>query len=68
VTDPRVVLQAHALRTQACTTALLHGTRRARVTRTVLGPLWGSAVLGALILVIIIVVARIVSVLHHTGR
>jgi hypothetical protein len=68
VTDPQVVLQAHALRTAASTAALLHGTRRARVTRAVLGPLWGSAVLGVLVLVIIVVVARIVSVLHHTGH
>jgi hypothetical protein len=68
VTDPQVVLQAHALRTKASVAALMHGTRRARVQRALLGPLWGSATLGAVTAVVIIVVDRVVSVLHHTGH
>jgi ABC-type polysaccharide/polyol phosphate export permease len=68
VTDPQVVLQAHALRAKASIEALLHGTRRVRVQRTLLGPLWGSIVLAAIVAVVIVVAGRIVAVLHHTGH
>ena len=66
MTDPKVVLQAHALRTQASQEALLHGTGRLRTTRTLLGPLWGSIMLAVVIVVIVVVTSRIVSVLGHS--
>lgn len=64
--DPKVVLQAHALRTQATQDALLHGTGRARTPRALLGAVWGSLMLAVVIVVIVVVTSRIVSVLSHT--
>jgi DUF1365 family protein len=68
VSDPQVVLQAHALRSKATSDALLHGARRPRTRRALLGALIGSTTLAAVIAVTIIVVGRIVTVLHHTGH
>ena len=65
MTDPKVVLQAHSLRTQASQEALLHGTGRAGTARTLLGTLWGSVMLAIVIVVVVVVTSRIVSVLGH---
>lgn len=68
MTDPKVVLQAHALRTQASREALLHGEHRMRTRRSVTGALFASAVLTAVVVVVVVVTSRIISVLQHTGR
>jgi hypothetical protein len=68
VTEPRVVLQAHQLRTRACTAALLHGTTKARVRRSPVSALLASTVFAAVIVVAIVVTIRITSVLHSTGH
>ncbi len=68
MTDPQVVLQAHALRTRASTDALLHGSRRARVRRATLATLAGSGLLAGLILGAVVVTTRVVSVLHQSGH
>lgn len=72
--NPKIVLQAHALRVDATRQALLHGTGRARAARTGgLSGLWVSFTLGALILIVIIVISRVVTLLapipatDHTG-
>jgi hypothetical protein len=67
--DPKVVLQAHALRVEATRHALLHGTGTVRAARTGgLGALWVSLALGAIILVVIIVTSRVATLLSHTGH
>lgn len=66
MTDPKIVLQAHALRTQASQEALLHGTGSARTPRALLSGIWGSVMLAVVIVVIVVVTSRIVSVLGHS--
>jgi hypothetical protein len=63
MTDPKVVLQAHALRTRRTSAALLHGTARPRRATHLSGAVIGSFALAALIVAVVTVVARIVSVL-----
>ncbi len=66
MTDPKVVLQAHALRTRRTSSALLHGTSRPRRGTHLSSTLIGSFALGATAVAVVTVVARIVSVLTHT--
>jgi len=66
--DPKVVLQAHALRVDVARHALLPGSRVARTARTGLGSLWASLALGGVIVIVIIVTTRIVALLHTTGH
>lgn len=66
--DPKVVLEAHALRSQASAKALLHGSRRPRTQRTVVSTLFGSTMLAAVIVTAVIVTNRIVTALHSTGH
>jgi len=63
--DPKVVLQAHALRSAATRDAVLHGTNRPRTHRAVLSALWGSVMLAVVIVIVVIVASRIVTVLHQ---
>lgn len=63
MTDPKVVLQAHALRTRRTASALLHGTSRPRRATHLSATVIGSFVLAATIVGVVTVVARIVSVL-----
>ena len=65
MTDPKVVLQAHALRTRRTSAALLHGTARPRRGNRLTATIIGSAALGVTIVAVVIVVARIVAVLQH---
>lgn len=66
MTDPKVVLQAHALRTRRASAALLHGTSRPRRATQLHTTVIGSFALGATVVAVVTVVARIVSVLQHT--
>ena len=68
MTDPQIVLQAHALRARVSRAALLHGGRPPRTRRTPLAVLAGSAALAVTIVVAILVVGRIVAVLHQSGH
>ena len=66
--DPKVVLQAHALRVAAARAALLHGDRLARTAHTGLGSLWASLVVGGVTVIVVIVTTRIVTLLQEAGR
>lgn len=63
--DPKVVLQAHALRSAATRQALLHGDARPRTHRAMIGALWGTVVLAVVIVILVIVASRIITVVHH---
>ena len=62
--DPKVVLQAHALRTRDTRHALLHGGRSPRLGHGRYGALVASAFLAAGIVIVVFVVAKVVSALH----
>jgi hypothetical protein len=66
--DPKVVLQAYALRVDAARRALLHGRQLARTARRGLGSLWASLALGGVIIIVVVVTTRIVTMLHTTGH
>jgi hypothetical protein len=63
--DPKVVLQAHALRTRDTRHALVHGSRAPRLGHGRYGALIASSALAIGIVIIVFVVARVVSALHH---
>jgi hypothetical protein len=62
--DPKVVLQAHALRTAATRQALMHGRTPPRSVRGNRA-LWVSFGLAAGIAIVLIVVVRILAAVHH---
>jgi hypothetical protein len=62
--DPKVVLQAHALRTRETRRALVHGSRPPRLGHGAYGALMASGALAVAIVIVVFVVARVVSVLH----
>lgn len=66
--DPKVVLQAHALRVAAARAALLHGRRAPRTSHTGLGGLWASLIVGAVTIMVVIVTSRVITLLQHAGH
>lgn len=66
--NPKVVIQAHTLRSTATRTALLHGAERPRSERALVGLLWGSAIIGILVIGIVILATRIADLLHSAGH
>jgi hypothetical protein len=68
MTDPKVVLQAHALRAEATRAALLRGAQPARTSRTRLAPLWASAVLAIVLVGGVLLTVRIIGLLHGAHR
>jgi hypothetical protein len=62
--DPKVVLQAHALRTRETRQALIHGSRAPRLGHGNYGALMASLAVAVAIIIVVFVVARVVSVLH----
>ncbi len=62
--DPKVVLQAHALRTEATRHAVLHGTRAPRTRPHPNRALWFSLAIAVVILAVVLVVVRVTTTLH----
>jgi hypothetical protein len=62
--DPKVVLQAHTLRTEATRQALLHGSAPARSRRGSRAMLLGLAI-AAVIAVVIVVAGRVAAIVAH---
>jgi ABC-type glycerol-3-phosphate transport system permease component len=63
--DPRVVLQAHALRTRETRRTLVHGSGSARVSHSNYGALLASVTLGVVVIIIVFVVTKVVGALHR---
>jgi hypothetical protein len=63
--DPKVVLQAHTLRTAATRQALVHGTRAPRTRRTGSRALLVSFAIAVGIAIVIIVITRVAAAVHH---
>ena len=62
--DPKVVLQAHALRTRDTRQALVHGGQPPRMVHSSYGALIASTAVAVIIVIAIFVVARITGALH----
>lgn len=57
--DPKVIIQAHVLRTAAAREAMLYGTSRPRSPKSITKAVLGSAALGALAIVVAVIALRI---------
>jgi hypothetical protein len=62
--DPKVVLQAHALRARLTRQALMHGNRRPRTRHGGVRTFLVSAGVAVLLLVAVVVVGRVAAAMH----
>jgi len=63
--DPKVVLQAHGLRTRDTRQALVHGGQPPRMVHSAYGALIASTVVAVVVVIVIFVVARVAGALHR---
>jgi hypothetical protein len=66
--DRKIVIQSHRLRIEATIQALLHGEEVSRKPDNPLRLLRGSAMLAAVIMIVIFVVVQIADALQHAVR